>query len=273
MIGLLIPMVMPHMQFLFVSTGICSPAYFTNAGMNASMHLIEKGANAGKWAVGWVSAAGKGNVIMFSTTAVGTAGKVGKVAGAVTKTMQIITTTTHQSCHKPAPSDGSKWGLTLPQLFVMGSGSESFGSKPDPNRPIHSVDYKKLMDYLDYNAAGFNAGNQRESLQKTGPEKFVSLVKKWADAIRKQMENQKSGNNEARDNTESTSSDFSNNNNQSNTRDASASSNTIDPMFQKPGNTIFDRHDSSTIEVQSTHPYRATLTNKPAKDTFPRNPY
>jgi len=81
------------MQFLFISTGICSPAYFTNAGMNASMHLIEKG--AGKWAVGWVSAAGKGNVIMFSTKAVGTAGKVGKVAGAVTKTRQIITTT-HQ---------------------------------------------------------------------------------------------------------------------------------------------------------------------------------
>src|SRR3954451_3612390 len=26
---LLIPMVMPHMQFLFVSTGICSPAYFS----------------------------------------------------------------------------------------------------------------------------------------------------------------------------------------------------------------------------------------------------
>lgn len=52
---------------------------------------------------------------------------------------------------------------------------------------------------------------------------------------------------------------------------ASQETTTLDPMFTKPGNVVYRREGGWKTEIENSKGY-GHLTNKPATDTFPRNP-
>ncbi len=173
-------------------------------GINASMHVIQSGANMGKWVVGWVSSAGIGHSVMFAAKAVGQTGlKIG--AGTATSILTTITKSILASAQSPKSST-DHMRVDIPnkamvpvakqkqdggwQIVVYGSGDggSDIGSQYNPNKTTLYVDFPKFMNIIELGGAGMNAANAIEDLSEGATsEKAIELIKKATDAKIEEM--------------------------------------------------------------------------------------